>query len=369
MKNAEESDMKIAVIDDRSIRDKIYEIRGMKVMLDFDLAEIYGYTTSAFNQQVKRNEERFPSDFRFQLTQEEIEILSRSQNVILNTGSGRGSNLKYLPWAFTESGIYMLMSVLRGDLAIQQSIALIRIFRAMKDYIVETQDLVSQRDLLRLSLQTNENTEAIRRLQSWLGDQQKIVAEQQKLLLEHDDMLAEALTEIGETLKKSDISPVLLQFDVPEDQKEFLLREGHPAKADVAYMNIYSKAKKSVYIVDNYISIKTLRLLQDVKPGVTVTIFSDNLRHQLHASDYTDFQVEFPSIPVTFITTGGIMHDRFIILDYDEPDERIYHSGASSKDAAIRLTTAITELTSSDMKSHLHTLIDQMKNNPVLLLR
>ena len=180
MKNTEANNIEIAVIDDRSIRDKIYEVRGMKVMLDFDLAEIYGYTTSAFNQQIKRNEERFPSDFRFQLTQEEIEILSKSQNVILNTGSGRGSNLKYLPWAFTESGIYMLMSVLRGDLAIQQSIALIRIFRAMKDYIVETQDLVSQRDLLRLSLQTNENTEAIRRLQSWLGDQQKIVAEHMK---------------------------------------------------------------------------------------------------------------------------------------------------------------------------------------------
>ena len=180
MKNTEANNLGIAVIDDRSIRDKIYEIRGMKVMLDFDLAEIYGYTTSAFNQQVKRNEERFPLDFRFQLTQEEIEILSRSQNVILNIGSGRGSNLKYLPWAFTESGIYMLMSVLRGDLAIQQSIALIRIFRAMKDYIVETQDLVSQRDLLRLSLQTNENTEAIRRLQAWLGDQQKIVAEHKK---------------------------------------------------------------------------------------------------------------------------------------------------------------------------------------------
>ena len=365
MKNAEESDMKIAVIDDRSIRDKIYEVRGVKVMLDFELAEIYGYETKNFNRQVKNNAERFEGDeFMFQLTKAEFAEILRCKNFTSNWGGTR-----YLPHAFTEQGIYLLMTVLRGDLAVRQSRALVMAFKAMKDYIVETQDLVSQRDLLRLSLQTNENTEAIRRLQSWLGDQQKIVAEQQKLLLEHDDMLAEALTEIGETLKKSDISPVLLQFDVPEDQKEFLLREGHPAKADAAYMNIYSKAKKSVYIVDNYINIKTLRLLQDVKPGVTVTIFSDNLRHQLHASDYADFQVEFPSIPVTFITTGGIMHDRFIILDYDEPDERIYHSGASSKDAAIRLTTAITELTSSDMKSHLHSLINQMKNNPVLLLR
>ena len=370
MKDPEEKNTEIAIIDERSIRDRIYEIRGVKVMLDFDLAEIYGYETKAFNQQVKRNEDRFPADFRFKLTRDEIDELVRSQFVTSrNTFQGQGGGTRYLPWAFTESGIYMLMTVLKGELAKQQSIALIRIFRSMKDYIVETQGLVTQRDILRLSLQTNENTEAIRRLQSWLGDQQKIVAEQQKLLLEHDDMLAEALTEIGETLKKSDISPVLLQFDVPEDQKEFLLREGHPAKADVAYMDIYSKAKKSVYIVDNYINIKTLRLLQDVKSGVTVTIFSDNIRHQLHASDYADFQMEFPSIPVTFISTGGIMHDRFIILDYEEPDERIYHCGASSKDAAVRLTTAITELTSADIKPHLHMLIDQMKNNPALILR
>ena len=370
MKNPEGKKTEIAIIDERSIRDRIYEIRGVKVMLDFDLAEIYGYETKNFNRQVKNNAERFEGEeFMFQLTDEEVAELSRCKYFTLNRGTGRGSNVKYNPHAFTEQGVYLLMTVLRGDLAVRQSRALVMAFKTMKDYIVETQGLVTQRDILRLSLQTNENTEAIRRLQSWLGDQQKIVAEQQKLLLEHDDMLAEALTEIGETLKKSDISPVLLQFDVPEDQKEFLLREGHPAKADAAYMDIYSKAKKSVYIVDNYINIKTLRLLQDVKSGVTVTIFSDNIRHQLHASDYADFQVEFPSIPVTFISTGGIMHDRFIILDYEEPDERIYHCGASSKDAAVRLTTAITELTSADIKPHLHMLIDQMKNNPALILR
>ena len=169
-------------------------------------------------------------------------------------------------------------------------------------------------------------------------------------------------------MKQSDISPLLLQFDFSEDQREFLLREGHPAKADVTYMDIYSKAKKSIYIVDNYINIKTLRLFQDVKPGVNVTVFSDNLRHQLHLNDYADFHVEFPAIPLTFITTGGTMHERFIFLDYDEPDERIYHCGASSKDAAVKLTTAISELTSEDIKTHLHVLIDRMKTNPPLVL-
>ena len=134
-------------------------------------------------------------------------------------------------------------------------------------------------------------------------------------------------------------------------------------------MDIYSKAKKRVYLIDNYINIKTLRLLQSVKPGVEVTVFSDNLRNYLHASDYADFQVEFPNIPVKFFATDGIMHDRFIILDHGEKNERIFHCGASSKDAAIKLTTAITEMMSEDMKEHMHELIEEMKGNPELVLR
>ena len=245
-KNTEEKPAEIAIIDERTIRDKIYEVRGVKVMLDFDLAEIYGFSTSAFNQQVKRNAERFDDDFRFQLTREEVERISISQIV------------------------------------------------------------------------TSIQTKGVK------GGRSKL---------------------------------------------PYLIREGMPVKADVTYMDIYSKASKSVYLIDNYINIKTLRLLQSVKPGVTVTVFSDNLRNHLHASDYTDFQVEFPDIPVTFITTGGIMHDRFIVLDYDEADERMFHCGASSKDAGIRLTTAITELTSGDVKTKMHELIEQIKGNPVLNLR
>ena len=257
----------------------------------------------------------------------------------------------------------MLMTVLKGDLAIRQSKALIRAFRAMKDYITETQRLITQRDLLRLSVQTTENTEAIRSIHTLLEDQQR-------LLLEHDDKLVEAFERISETVKQSDLSPVMLKFDIPEDiQKEYLIREGKPSKADVAYMDIYSKAKKRVYLIDNYINIKTLRLLQSVKPGVEVTVFSDNLSSQLHLSDYKDFQTEFPAIPVDFITTGGIMHDRFIVLDYGEPEERMFHCGASSKDAAVKLTTAITEIMSGDMKAQMHGLIDRMKQNAPLILK
>ena len=358
-KNTEEKSAEIAVIDERTIRDKIYEVRGVKVMLDFELAEIYGYETKNFNRQVKNNAERFEGDeFMFRLTKEEYGEILRCKNFTSSWGGSR-----YLPFAFTEQGLYLLMTVLRGDLAVKQSRALVMAFKAMKDYIADTRGLVTQRDLLRLSMQTTENTEAIRSIHTMLENQQKI-------LLEHDDKLVDAFEKISETVKRSDLSPVMLKFDIPEDiQSEYLLREDHPAKADVTYMDIYSKAEKSVYLIDNYINIKTLRLLQTVKPGVAVTVFSDNLRNHLHASDYADFQVEFPHIPVTFIITGGIMHDRFIVLDYGEKNERIFHSGASSKDAAVKLTTAISEMMSEDMKKHMHELIDKMKKNPPLVLK
>ena len=226
----------------------------------------------------------------------------------------------------------------------------------MKDYIVETRGLVSQRDLLRVSMQTAENAEAIRSVQSTMltqqkeiSDQQNAIADQQKKILEHDDILADALVRISNTVAKSELAPYLKQFEVPEYAKEYLIREGHPVRADVTYMDIYSRAKNSVYIIDNYINIKTLQLLQDVKPGVSVTVFSDNLQNKLHLSDVADFSTEFPSIPVSFITTGGIMHDRFIVLDYGKNGERMFHCGASSKDAAVKLTTAISELTSANI--------------------
>ena len=219
-------------------------------------------------------------------------------------------------------------------------------------------------------MQTTENTEAIRELQSAMTDQQKLLADQQKAIMDIDDQLMDAREQLNEMVKKSDLSPAMLLFDIPEDtKKEYLLRDGHPAKADATYIDIYSKAIQSVYIIDNYINIKTLRLLQDVRPGVQVTVFSDNLRNQLHASDEADFRVEFPAIPIDFIATGGIMHDRFIVLDYGAADERFFHCGASSKDAAVKLTTAITEITSQDMKTQMHRLIDKMKGNPKLVLK
>ncbi|MBP5590707.1 ORF6N domain-containing protein [bacterium] len=153
------------------MRSKIYIIRGKQVMLDFDLAEIYGYSVKAFNQQVKNNIEKFDDDFRFKLTWEEmfeISKCSRSKFLTLNEKGTRGSNIKYLPYAFTEQGIYMLMTVLRGDLAIKQSKILVRLFKAMKDYIIDKEHLVGYDDVAKLALQTSQNTKDIAEIKEYI---------------------------------------------------------------------------------------------------------------------------------------------------------------------------------------------------------
>ncbi len=152
--------------NENDLRSKIYMIRGKQVMLDFDLAEIYGYETKNFNRQVKNNIEKFDEDFMFQLSDVEVEHLSRCKIFTLNTG--RGSNIKYKPYAFTEQGIYMLMTVLRGDLAIKQSKILIRLFKAMKDYIIEREHLVGYDDVAKLALQTSQNTKDIAEIKEYI---------------------------------------------------------------------------------------------------------------------------------------------------------------------------------------------------------
>ena len=262
----------------------------------------------------------------------------------------------------------MLMTVLKGDLAVHQSKTLIRVLQALKDYVVETQGIVTQRDILRLSMQTAENAAAIQNVHTMVAEQQKLINDQQKMLLEHDDKLIDAYERINETVKKSDLSPVFLQFQ-QEEQTEFLLLNGHPVQADLTYMDIYSKAQKSVYVIDDYISLKTLNLLQTVKPGVMVTVFSDNQYNKLHASDYADFQAEFPTIQIQLITTGGTVHDRYIILDYGEASERIFLCGSSSKDSGVKKMSTIVELESPGIGKLLHGAVDQLKQNPALILK
>ena len=151
----------IIIHNENDLRNKIYTIRGVHVMLDSDLAEIYGYETKRFNEQVKHNIERFDEDFRFQLTQEEVDIL-RSKFSTTNISAMTRS----LPYAFTEQGIYMLMTVLRGELAVKQSKTLIRLFKQMKDFVLTNSQLFAEIDgikkhLLESDLHHKENDKKI----------------------------------------------------------------------------------------------------------------------------------------------------------------------------------------------------------------
>jgi hypothetical protein len=128
-------------IPEEVLMGKIYLIRGQKVMLDKDLAELYDVEVKALNQAVKRNPERFPLDFMFRLTKEEYEIL-RSQIVTLETGRGRYT--KYLPYVFTEQGISMLSSVLNSETAIRVNIWIIRVFIKMRELMITHKDILLQ---------------------------------------------------------------------------------------------------------------------------------------------------------------------------------------------------------------------------------
>ena len=226
----------VMIHSETDLRSKIYTIRGIQVMLDFDLAEIYGYSVKAFNQQVKNNIEKFDEDFRFQVTWEELEKISliRSRSKILTLNTGRGSNIKYKPYAFTEQGIYMLMTVLRGDF----------------------------------------------------------------------------------------------------------------------------------FVIDNYISLKTLVLLKSVPENLKITIFTDNLKKGLHQKEFDDFCKEYPKVVISFKRTNGIFHDRYIIIDFGTENEIIYHCGASSKDAGSRVCS-ITTITDNEIYKPL---IENLLKNQAFIL-
>lgn len=337
------------------MQNKLYYLRGQQVMLDYDLAEIYGYSTSAFNQQVARNVEKFEGeDFMFRLKEKDLVELSLSQNVIAIQTQGVKGGRSILPYAFTEQGIYMLMTVLRGELAVKQSRALIRMFKSMKDYIVKNQEQIDYRSNLQLALKVADNTENI-----------SIVKSELKKL---DNEMKAVNKKLNDVVKRSEISPIILDFSKTTEQREFLFLNGQLAKASEAHIDIYSKAKYSIYIIDDYISIKTLRHLCKVKSGVEVTIFTDNLGNYLHQNDYNDFKREFPQLEIKFVKTNHQIHDRFIILDYKMPSEKIYHSGASEKDAGNRIAT-IVRLDDGLVRNALHDVVDYLKHNQELKLK
>jgi len=140
-------------LTDEIIESMVYFIRGQKVMLDFELARIYGYETRDFNNQVKHNIQKFDIDFMFLVTREEFNQILKWKKSTSSWGGRRK-----LPYAFTEQGIYMLMTVLKGELATKQSKALIRLFKKMKDYIVESNNLINANGIIELTNKVNNNS-------------------------------------------------------------------------------------------------------------------------------------------------------------------------------------------------------------------
>ena len=315
-----------------AIRSKVYILRGQQVMLDQDLAEIYGYQVKNLNQQVKRNLTRFPEDFMFQLTKEEVELV-KSQFVTsrnINYFEGQEGGRRKLPYAFTEQGIYMLATVLRGELAEHQSIFIMRTFREMRHYISQNQQFVTRNEMELLTAKVGTITERQDRMEKRVEFIQK------------------------------DVTILADNFITDKDKKDFVIYKGQKLEADVAYIEIYQQANKSIYVVDDYMNAKSLQHLSQKADGVEVVLFTENGkggRGFLTNSLVTDFQNEYPTIR---IKPNPDCHDRLIILDYGEKTELVYHCGASSKDAGKKLC-AINQITETAI---IHPVIDRLLSLP-----
>ena len=183
-----------------------------------------------------------------------------------------------------------------------------------------------------------------------------------------DQRLIEVEKKAEKAIMRDEISPILLDFNSFSEHQEYLLMNGELVKAKEIYQTIYSRAKSKIYILDDYIDIRTLRLLSKARKNVEIIIFSDNVCHYLHESDYEDFKLEYPDKNIKFIKTCGALHDRFIVIDYKTKDEMIYHSGASSKDAGKSITT-IMELKTELTRKSMDAIVDMLMCNPELKLK
>ena len=274
-----------AAIQAKDIERLIYTIRGQQVMLDYDLAALYGYEVRTLNQQVKRNINRFPNDFMFQLSSDEVEIVksqivtSRNSNFYTGQEGGR----RKPPYAFTEQGIYMLATVLKGEVAEQQSIFIMRAFREMRHFIANNALLfekISAVELKQLEYQNSTD--------------------------EKFDKVFEYIEDHAET-----------------EQKIFF--DGQIYDAFRLITSLIQKAKKEIILIDGYVDVNTLNILSKKNSGVDVAIYTyPNAR--LTNTDISNFNAQYPQI---LVKRTSVFHDRFIILD----GTAVYHVGASLKDA------------------------------------
>ncbi len=263
-------------------------------MVDSDLAQLYGVETRVLNQAVKRNIERFPEDFMFQLTKDEAENLrsqitssnSRSQNVILK----QGHNIKYLPYAFTENGVAMLSSVLRSKTAIEVNIRIMRAFTAMRSFLMS-------------------NAHMFQRLET----------------LEHHQLLLQKHQ--SDTDKK--IEEVLTRLDNKEDESiEGFFYEGQIFDAYTLISDLVRKANHRVILIDNFVDDRVLKTLDKRHEGVTALIYTHPKKSQIEL-DIKKHNAQYPEIKLCHCTN---VHDRFLIVD-----DTVYFIGGSIKDLGKRI--------------------------------
>ena len=270
------------------IENKILVIRGQQVMLDFDLAEIYGYTVKALNQQVKRNINRFPADFMFQLTRDEVDLV-KSQIVTSPKQkyfAGQEGGVRKLPYAFTEQGIYMLATVLHGELAEQQTIFIMRAFREMRLFIRNNSRVFAEIDSIK------------------------------QHLIESDIHHKENDRKILELFDKMD------KYKIEEKQGIFF--QGQIFDAYAKFESFIAEAEKEIVLIDNYVDLTVLERFAKKKNGVKVTIFTC-LKTKITSLDIQKFNEQYPLLDLNHTEK---IHDRFLIID----NKILYHIGASLKD-------------------------------------
>lgn len=266
------------LITETTIKNLIYVIRGQQVILDSDLAMLYQVETKVFNQAVKRNEERFPKEFCFQLTREEYNAL-RSQIV---TSKGKGGR-RYLPYVFTEQGIAMLSAVLRSDVAIQVSIKIMNTFVEMRRFMANN------------SLVLNRINE--------------IEVKQLIYQKDADEKFDKIFTYISEH----------------EEVSQKIFFEGQIYDAFSLLTELIAKAKKEIVLIDNYVDVETLNILAKKQENVKVQIYTVK-KTKLSLTDINNFNQQYPALSVDYTEK---FHDRFLIID----GSLAYHVGASLKDA------------------------------------
>ncbi len=270
----------VAVSDDGNIQALIKTIRGVQVILDRDVAGLYGVATGALNRQVKRNEERFPEDFMFKLSAEEWNNL-KCQIGISSWGGDR-----QLPYAFTENGIAMLSSVLRSPTAIEVNIRIMRAFSAMRRFLLA-------------------NAQMFQRIET---------------------------VEKRQIATDAKVDSILERLDATETPLRGVFYDGQLWDARALVLKLIGNAKKSLILIDNWATAETLDLFAKKRKGVKVTIITSEHYDKNHVphrkisdADIATFNAQYPCLAVRYNET---FHDRFLIID----DKELYLIGASLKD-------------------------------------